>query len=62
MDIEKAMQGGLVFKKAKEKNEDDKPQFKTKAKKSSYAKGLHGSGAAKMKAAYKKKAQNRNKK
>ncbi len=55
--------GGIVFKKGKDENADQSDKkIKTKAKKSSYAKGTHGSGAAKMKAAYKKKKQARNKK
>ena len=63
MDVAEIMAGGggIVFKKGKD---EDAPQpeqrFKTKAKKSSYVKGTHGSGAAKMKAAYKKKKQARN--
>ena len=55
--------GGIVFKKGKDENADQSDKkIKTKAKKSSYAKGTHGSDSAKMKAAYKKKKQARNKK
>ncbi|MEG1615985.1 MAG: hypothetical protein RR202_05655 [Bacteroidales bacterium] len=62
MDIEQIMTGGVIFKKAKESNENDEKRVKTKAKKTTYVKGTHGSGAAKMKAAYKKRTQQRNKK
>ena len=54
MDIEKIMQEGAVFKKASEKKEPEN-KIKTKARKITYVKGLHGSGAAKMKAGYKSK-------
>ena len=55
MDIEKAITEGIVFKG---KQED---KVKTKAKKKSYITGLHGSGAAKMKAEFRKKRANRHK-
>ncbi|MEG1586946.1 MAG: hypothetical protein RR346_08725 [Bacteroidales bacterium] len=63
MDIQKIIaEGGMTFKKGKS---DDSPtnekRVKTKAKKSTYVKGTHGSGAAKMKAAYKQKKAARNK-
>lgn len=61
MSIEEAMTGGIVFKgKAKEKPKDDK-KVKTKAKKATYIKGLHGSGAAKMKAEIRRKRASRHK-
>ena len=60
MDIEKILTEGVVFKKAKEpKLKEDK--VKTKAKKKTYITGLHGSGAAKMKAEIRKKRANRHK-
>jgi hypothetical protein len=60
-DIERIMREGIVFKgKKKENNDEDK--VKTKAKKKKYQTGLHGSGAAKMKAEYRKKRANRHKK
>lgn len=62
MDIEQIMTGSVIFKKAPEDNGNGENRVKTKAKKSTYAKGTHGSGAAKMKAAYKKKTQQRKKK
>ena len=60
MDIEKIMTEGVVFKKASgSKPKEDK--IKTKAKKKTYITGLHGSGAAKMKAEIRKKRANRHK-
>ncbi len=56
------MGGGIVFKGQKEKPEEDKNKVKTKAKKTSYIKGAHGSGAAKMKAEFRRKRANRHKK
>ena len=47
MSIEEAIQGGIVF---------------TKAKKATYIRGQHGSGAAKMKADIRRKRANRHKK
>ena len=55
MSIEDAIMGGIVFKGKK-----DKPQ--EKAKKATYIRGQHGSGAAKMKADIRKKRANRHKK
>ena len=49
MSIEEAMMGGIVFKGKKEKPKEEN-KIKTKAKKKTYITGLHGSGAAKMKA------------
>lgn len=63
MDVAEIMAGGdgIVFKKGKSENSSQQePKIKTKAKKTSYVEGTHGSGAAKMKAAYKKKRQARN--
>ena len=59
MSIEEAIMGGIVFKKDKPQ-EDEK--VKTKAKKATYIRGQHGSGAAKMKADIRKKRANRHKK
>ena len=60
MDIEKIMTEGIVFRGAKTsaKKED---KVKTKAKKKTYITGLHGSGAAKMKAEIRRKRANRHK-
>lgn len=60
MSIEEAMMGGIVFKGKKEKPKGDE-RVKTKAKKATYIHGLHGSGAAKMKADIRKKRANRHK-
>ena len=64
MDVAEIMagSGGIVFKQGGGDGSGQDKKLKTKAKKSSYAKGTHGSGAAKMKAAYKKKRQARNSK
>lgn len=61
MSIEDAIMGGIIFKGKKEhpKNEN---KIKTKAKKKTYITGLHGSGAAKMKAEIRKRRANRHKK
>ena len=50
MDIEKILTGGVVFNKASSGNGQKEDKVKTKAKKKTYITGLHGSGAAKMKA------------
>lgn len=61
-ELELAISEGLVFKgKAKEAGSNDN-KVKTKAKKATYIKGLHGSGAAKMKAEIRKKRAGRHKK
>lgn len=60
-EIEKAMTGGIVFKGHKERPQQE-PKVKTKAKKKTYITGLHGSGAAKMKAEIRRKRANRHKK
>ena len=60
MDVEKILTEGVVFKKASgPKQKEDK--VKTKAKKKTYITGLHGSGAAKMKAEIRRKRANRHK-
>ncbi len=61
MSIEKAMTEGLVFKGENTSKEKQKNGVKTKAKKTSYIKGAHGSGAAKMKAEFRRKRMNRHK-
>ena len=62
MSIEDAMMGGIVFKGKKDGPQKDENKVKTKAKKATYIKGLHGSGAAKMKAEIRRKRANRHKK
>ena len=54
MSIEEAMMGGIVFKGKKERPKEEN-KVKTKAKKKTYITGLHGSGAAKMKAELRRK-------
>ncbi len=63
MSLEDAMMGGIVFKGKKDgPKKDENSKVKTKAKKATYIKGLHGSGAAKMKAEIRRKRANRHKK
>jgi hypothetical protein len=62
MGIEDVIVGGLIFKGKKESSNEDKSKVKTKAKKATYIRGLHGSGAAKMKAEIRTKRANRHKK
>ncbi len=63
MSIEEALMGGIVFKKKASDSEGKKEnKVKTKAKKATYIRGLHGSGAAKMKADIRKKRAARHKK
>lgn len=58
-DFDKILVEGAVFKKKTEKKSSDENKVKTKAKKATYIKGLHGSGSAKMKAEYRKRRANR---
>ncbi|MCI5742987.1 hypothetical protein [Phocaeicola faecicola] len=60
MDIEKILTEGIVFKGAKNPVKKEE-KIKTKAKKKTYITGLHGSGAAKMKAEYRRRRANRHK-
>lgn len=60
MDIEKILTEGIVFKGAKNPVKKEE-KIKTKAKKKIYITGLHGSGAAKMKAEYRRRRANRHK-
>jgi hypothetical protein len=53
--------GGIVFKGKKGDGKPREDKVKTKAKKATYIRGLHGSGAAKMKADIRKKRANRHK-
>lgn len=61
MDIEKIMTEGLVFKGSRSTSAPKEDKVKTKAKKKTYITGLHGSGAAKMKADIRRKRANRHK-
>ena len=59
-DISKTILQGITFKGSSSKPKDDK-KVKTKAKKKAYITGVHGSGAAKMKAEYRRQRANRHK-
>lgn len=59
MSIEDAMMGGIVFKGKKDGPKNEEKKVKTKARKTTYMKGTHGSGAAKMKAEIRRKRANR---
>lgn len=61
MSLEEAMMGGIIFKGKKEGPKQEE-KVKTKAKKATYIRGQHGSGAAKMKADFRRKRANRHKK
>ena len=62
MSLEDAMMGGIVFKGKKDGPKKEEDKEKTKAKKTTYIKGTHGSGAAKMKAEIRRKRAGRHKK
>ena len=62
MKLEDVIMGGLVFKGKKEKPKEDETKVKTKAKKATYIRGQHGSGASKMKADIRRKRASRHKK
>lgn len=61
MSIEEAKMSGIVFKKKLVEGEKREEKVKTKAKKATYIRGQHGSGAAKMKAEYRRKRAGRSK-
>lgn len=61
MSIEDAIMGGIVFKGKKDAPKKEEKKVKTKAKKTTYIKGLHGSASAKMKAEIRQKRANRHK-
>ena len=62
MSLEDAMMSGIVFKGKKDGPKKEEDKVKTKAKKTTYIKGTHGSGAAKMKAEIRRKRAGRHKK
>ena len=62
MSLEDAMMGGIVFKGKKDGPKKEEDKVKTKAKKTTYIKGTHGSGAAKMKAEIRRTRAGRRKK
>lgn len=61
MSVHDAIIDGIVFRGASKKDEDGRDKVKTKAKRTSYVKGAHGSGSAKMKAEFHRKRMNRHK-
>ena len=61
MSIQEENMGGIFFKGNKYKPKQQE-KGKTKAKKATYIRGQHGSGAAKMKADIRKKRASRHKK
>ena len=62
MSLEDAMMGVIVIKGKKDGPKKEEDKVKTKAKKTTYIKGTHGSGAAKMKAEIRRKRAGRHKK
>lgn len=61
MYIEHIIEHGKVFRKSSDNDNNKSTKVKTKAKKTSYIKGAHGSDSAKMKAEYRRKRANRHK-
>lgn len=61
MDIEKILTQGIVFKGNNSGGPKKEEKIKTKAKKKQYITGLHGSGAAKMKADIRRRRAGRHK-
>ena len=59
-NIQQVIMSGIVFKGKSDKKKEEL-KVKTKAKKKTYITGLHGSGAAKMKAEIRRKRANRHK-
>lgn len=60
-EIEKAMTTGIVFKGKAKDGPKKEEKVKTKAKKTTYIKGQHGSASSKMKAEIRRKRANRHK-
>jgi hypothetical protein len=60
-NMEDIIMNGLVFKGEKKVQKNEPEKVKTKAKKASYIRGLHGSGSAKMKEGYRRRRANRHK-
>lgn len=61
MDIDKILTEGIVFRGKANTIEKKEDKVKSKAKKKTYITGLHGSGAARMKAEIRRKRANRHK-
>ena len=57
--LEKIIMEGSVFRKSSGPAGDKAGKVKTKAKTTSYIKGAHGSGSAKMKAEYRRRRASR---
>jgi hypothetical protein len=57
-DFDKILEGGITFRPASQK-EDDDSKVRTKAKKKKYITGAHGSGSARQKAKYRQQRANR---
>ncbi len=60
-ELQHAREQGIAFKPKKEITDQGQVKVRTKAKKKTYITGLHGSGAAKMKADIRRKRANRHK-
>lgn len=61
-ELQHAREQGIAFKPKKESTGSAQDKVRTKAKKKTYITGLHGSGAAKMKADIRRRRANRHKK
>lgn len=60
-ELQHAREQGIAFRPKKESPNTGETKVRTKAKKKTYITGLHGSGAAKMKADIRRKRANRHK-
>ena len=58
-DIDDIIMGGMVFKGGGGPKKDDDDKVKTKAQKTKYITGAHGSGSARQKAKYRQQRANR---
>ena len=58
-DIDEIIEHGIVFKGASKGGPKDDDKVHTKAKKTKYITGAHGSGSAKQKAKYRQQRANR---
>ncbi|MBQ7635353.1 MAG: hypothetical protein IJS89_07270 [Bacteroidaceae bacterium] len=59
-EVNRAIQGGIVFRKASSGERSDTGSVKTKARKKAYITGAHGSASARKKAAIRQARQQRN--
>lgn len=60
-NIDKVIEGGIIFSGGPKSSREKANKVKTKAKKKAYITGAHGSGSAKMKAEIRRKRANRHK-